>query len=73
MVEVIYNLDVLCSMDKSLVPKLIEIIRRLYARVTSDFNRWKRVLIPVVQFLLNHGELDRHLSVWLRGEERSVV
>ncbi|RMX54680.1 hypothetical protein pdam_00009343 [Pocillopora damicornis] len=56
LVEVIYNLDVLCSMDKSLIPKLIEIIRRLYARVTSDFNRWKRVLIPVVQFLLNHGE-----------------
>ena len=56
LVEVIYNLDILCSTDKSLIPKLIEIIRRLYSRVTSDVNRWKRVLVPVVQFLLNHGE-----------------
>ena len=56
LVEAIYILDTLCSTDKSLIPKLIEIIRRLYARVTSDINKWKRVLIPVVQFFLNHGE-----------------
>lgn len=56
LVEAIYNLDILCMTDKSLIPKLIEIIRRLYTRVKSDVNRWKRVLIPVVQFLLNHGE-----------------
>ncbi|XP_044184547.1 AP-5 complex subunit zeta-1-like [Acropora millepora] len=56
LVEAIYILDTLCSSDKSLIPKLIEIIRRLYTRVTSDINKWKRVLIPVVQFFLNHGE-----------------
>lgn len=55
LVEAIYILDTLCSTDKSLVPKLIEIIRRMYARVTSD-SKWKRVLIPLVQFFLNHGE-----------------
>lgn len=56
LVEAIYILDTLCCSDKSLIPKLIEIIRRLYGRVTADINKWKRVLIPVVQFLLNHGE-----------------
>ena len=56
LVEAIYILDTLCSSDKSLVPKLIEIIRRMYARVTSDISKWKRVLIPLVQFFLNHGE-----------------
>jgi len=56
LVEAIYDLDLLCTTDKSLIPKLIEIIRRLYTRVKSDINRWKRILIPVVQFLLNHGE-----------------
>lgn len=55
LVEAIYILDTLCSTDKSLVPKLIEIIRRMYARVTSD-SKWKRVLISLVQFFLNHGE-----------------
>ena len=28
----------------------------MYARVTSDISKWKRVLIPLVQFFLNHGE-----------------
>ena len=66
--EAIYILDTLCSTDKSLIPKLIEIIRRLYARVTSDINKWKRVLIPVVQFLLNHGECcgPEEFSFWHR-------
>ncbi|XP_048576058.1 AP-5 complex subunit zeta-1 isoform X2 [Nematostella vectensis] len=57
-VEAVHILDLLCQSDKSLVPKLIEIIRRLYGRITTDMSmgKWKRVMLPVVQFFLNHGE-----------------
>ncbi|KAK3738718.1 hypothetical protein QZH41_018082, partial [Actinostola sp. cb2023] len=56
LVEAVLILDVLCKCDKSLVPKLIEIVRRVYGQVTSDMSKWKRAVLPVVQFLLNHGE-----------------
>lgn len=56
MIEAILTLDGLCTYEKSLVPKLIEIVRRIYSRVTADVNRWNRVVLAVVQFLLNHGK-----------------
>lgn len=66
MIEAILTLDGLCTYEKSLVPKLIEIVRRIYSRVTADVNRWNRVVLAVVQFLLNHGKwlLDRSDFVW---------
>ncbi|XP_031554172.1 AP-5 complex subunit zeta-1-like isoform X2 [Actinia tenebrosa] len=56
LLEAILTLDRLCTYEKSLIPKLIEIVRRIYSRVTADMNRWNRVVLAVVQFLLNHGE-----------------
>lgn len=56
LVEAVCILDALCIEDPSLVYRVFPCIKPLYGRLSSDLSS-ARVLLPIAQFYLNHGEL----------------
>uniref|UniRef100_A0A674NM48 Adaptor related protein complex 5 subunit zeta 1 n=1 Tax=Takifugu rubripes TaxID=31033 RepID=A0A674NM48_TAKRU len=56
LVEAVCVLDCVCSEDTSLVYRTFPYIKALFGRLSSDLS-FARVLLPVAQFYLNHGEV----------------
>ncbi|XP_029914643.1 AP-5 complex subunit zeta-1 isoform X2 [Myripristis murdjan] len=56
LVEAVCILDSVCVEDASLVFKAFPCVKGLYGRLSSDLS-FARVLLPIAQFYLNHGEM----------------
>ncbi|XP_077413152.1 AP-5 complex subunit zeta-1 isoform X2 [Vanacampus margaritifer] len=56
LVEAVCILDCVCMEDASFVYRVFPCIKALFGRLSSDLS-FARVLLPVAQFYLNHGEL----------------
>ncbi|XP_061604883.1 AP-5 complex subunit zeta-1 isoform X2 [Phyllopteryx taeniolatus] len=56
LVEAVCILDCVCIEDASFVYRVFPCIKALFGRLSSDLS-FARVLLPVAQFYLNHGEL----------------
>uniref|UniRef100_A0A3Q0RF28 Adaptor related protein complex 5 subunit zeta 1 n=1 Tax=Amphilophus citrinellus TaxID=61819 RepID=A0A3Q0RF28_AMPCI len=56
LVEAVCILDCVCVEDMSLVYRTFPCIKALFGRLSSDLS-YARVLLPVAQFYLNHGEM----------------
>uniref|UniRef100_A0A672I8D2 Adaptor related protein complex 5 subunit zeta 1 n=1 Tax=Salarias fasciatus TaxID=181472 RepID=A0A672I8D2_SALFA len=56
LVEAVCILDCVCVEDASLVYRTFPCIKALFGRLSSDLS-FARVLIPIAQFYLNHGEM----------------
>ncbi|KAM7372299.1 hypothetical protein PAMP_009478 [Pampus punctatissimus] len=56
LVEAVCILDCLCIEDASLVFRAFPCIKALFGRLSSDLS-FARVLLPLAQFYLNHGEM----------------
>ncbi|XP_070580171.1 AP-5 complex subunit zeta-1-like isoform X1 [Ptychodera flava] len=55
LVEALSVLDILCTQDSSLVPRLFPTIKRVYSQISDNVD-YPRVHLALVQFFLNHGE-----------------
>ncbi|XP_057717339.1 AP-5 complex subunit zeta-1 isoform X2 [Corythoichthys intestinalis] len=56
LVEAVSILDCVCVEDASFVYRVFPCIKALFGRLSSDLT-FTRVLLPVAQFYLNHGEM----------------
>ncbi|XP_063759285.1 AP-5 complex subunit zeta-1 isoform X2 [Eleginops maclovinus] len=56
LVEAVCILDCVCEEDASLVFRTFPCIKALFGRLSSDLS-FARVLLPIAQFYLNHGEM----------------
>ncbi|XP_072337054.1 AP-5 complex subunit zeta-1 isoform X2 [Scyliorhinus torazame] len=56
LVEAVTLLDLICRQDPLFVYRAFPVVKALYGRISSD-SGFARVLLPVVQFYLNHSEL----------------
>ncbi|KAM4716735.1 AP-5 complex subunit zeta-1 isoform 2-T2 [Anableps anableps] len=56
MVEAVCILDCVCLEDPSMVFRAFPSIKALFGRLSSDLS-FARVLLPIAQFYLNHGEM----------------
>ncbi|XP_014902948.1 AP-5 complex subunit zeta-1 isoform X1 [Poecilia latipinna] len=56
MVEAVCILDCVCVEDPSMVFRTFPSIKGLFGRLSSDLS-YARVLLPIAQFYLNHGEM----------------
>ncbi|XP_037331565.1 AP-5 complex subunit zeta-1 isoform X2 [Pungitius pungitius] len=56
LVEAVCILDSVCGEDASLVFRAFPCIKALFGRLSSDLS-FARVLLPIAQFYLNHGEM----------------
>ncbi|KAG8007169.1 AP-5 complex subunit zeta-1, partial [Nibea albiflora] len=56
LVEAVCILDCVCVEDASLVFRTFPCIKALFGRLSSDLS-FARVLLPIAQFYLNHGEM----------------
>ncbi|KAM3864460.1 AP-5 complex subunit zeta-1 [Diretmus argenteus] len=56
LVEAMCILDCVCVEDVSLVYRVFPCVKALYGRLSSDLS-FARVLLPIAQFYLNHGEM----------------
>ncbi|KAL7379479.1 hypothetical protein ABVT39_027923 [Epinephelus coioides] len=56
LVEAVCILDSVCEEDASLVFRTFPCIKALFGRLSSDLS-FARVLLPIAQFYLNHGEM----------------
>uniref|UniRef100_A0A671WHX7 Adaptor related protein complex 5 subunit zeta 1 n=1 Tax=Sparus aurata TaxID=8175 RepID=A0A671WHX7_SPAAU len=56
LVEAVCILDCVCVEDTSLVFRTFPCIKGLFGRLSSDLS-FARVLLPIAQFYLNHGEM----------------
>ncbi|XP_068193147.1 AP-5 complex subunit zeta-1 isoform X2 [Antennarius striatus] len=56
LVEAVCMLDCVCVEDASLVYRAFPCIKALFGRLSSDLS-FARVLLPIAQFYLNHGEM----------------
>ncbi|GCB83854.1 hypothetical protein scyTo_0024122, partial [Scyliorhinus torazame] len=53
LVEAVTLLDLICRQDPLFVYRAFPVVKALYGRISSD-SGFARVLLPVVQFYLNH-------------------
>uniref|UniRef100_A0A669B5X3 Adaptor related protein complex 5 subunit zeta 1 n=1 Tax=Oreochromis niloticus TaxID=8128 RepID=A0A669B5X3_ORENI len=56
LVEAVCILDCVCVEDASLVYRTFPCIKALFGRLSSELS-YARVLLPIAQFYLNHGEI----------------
>ncbi|KAM9780524.1 LOW QUALITY PROTEIN: AP-5 complex subunit zeta-1 [Neosynchiropus ocellatus] len=56
LVEAVCILDRVCEEDPSLVYRAFPCIKALFSRLNADLS-FARVLLPIAQFYLNHGEM----------------
>ncbi|XP_018523201.1 AP-5 complex subunit zeta-1 isoform X2 [Lates calcarifer] len=56
LVEAVCILDCVCVEDASLVYRTFPCVKALFGRLSSDLT-FARVLLPIAQFYLNHGEM----------------
>ncbi|XP_060946910.1 AP-5 complex subunit zeta-1 isoform X2 [Limanda limanda] len=56
LVEAVCILDCVCVEDTSLVYRTFPYVKPLFGRLSSDLT-FARVLLPIAQFYLNHGEM----------------
>uniref|UniRef100_A0A3Q1CBK5 Adaptor related protein complex 5 subunit zeta 1 n=1 Tax=Amphiprion ocellaris TaxID=80972 RepID=A0A3Q1CBK5_AMPOC len=56
LVEAVCILDCVCVEDASLVFRTFPFIKALFGRLSADLS-FARVLLPIAQFYLNHGEM----------------
>ncbi|XP_035472368.2 AP-5 complex subunit zeta-1 isoform X2 [Scophthalmus maximus] len=56
LVEAVCILDCVCVEDTSLVYRTFPCVKALFGRLSSDLT-FARVLLPIAQFYLNHGEM----------------
>uniref|UniRef100_A0A3Q3GDD8 Adaptor related protein complex 5 subunit zeta 1 n=1 Tax=Kryptolebias marmoratus TaxID=37003 RepID=A0A3Q3GDD8_KRYMA len=56
LVEAVCILDCVCVQDPSMVFRAFPCVKALFGRLSSDLS-FARVLVPITQFYLNHGEL----------------
>uniref|UniRef100_A0A3P8SSU2 Adaptor related protein complex 5 subunit zeta 1 n=1 Tax=Amphiprion percula TaxID=161767 RepID=A0A3P8SSU2_AMPPE len=56
LVEAVCILDCVCVEDASLVFRTFPFIKALFGRLSADLS-FSRVLLPIAQFYLNHGEM----------------
>uniref|UniRef100_A0A3Q3IY18 Adaptor related protein complex 5 subunit zeta 1 n=1 Tax=Monopterus albus TaxID=43700 RepID=A0A3Q3IY18_MONAL len=56
LVEAVHILDCVCVEDASLVYRTFPCIKALFGRLSSDLS-FARVVLPIAQFYLNHGEM----------------
>uniref|UniRef100_G3NYY4 Adaptor related protein complex 5 subunit zeta 1 n=1 Tax=Gasterosteus aculeatus aculeatus TaxID=481459 RepID=G3NYY4_GASAC len=56
LVEAVCILDSVCGEDAALVFRAFPCIKALFGRLSSDLS-FARVLLPIAQFYLNHGEM----------------
>lgn len=56
MVEAVSILDCVCVEDPSMVFRAFPSVKALFGRLSSDLS-FARVLLPIAQFYLNHGEM----------------
>ncbi|XP_024920071.1 AP-5 complex subunit zeta-1 isoform X2 [Cynoglossus semilaevis] len=56
LVEAVCILDCVCTEDSSLVYRTFPCVKALFGRLSSDLT-FARVLLPIAQFYLNHGEI----------------
>uniref|UniRef100_A0AAX7TBQ1 Adaptor related protein complex 5 subunit zeta 1 n=1 Tax=Astatotilapia calliptera TaxID=8154 RepID=A0AAX7TBQ1_ASTCA len=56
LVEAVCILDCVCAEDASLVYRTFPCIKALFGRLSSELSN-ARVLLPIAQFYLNHGEM----------------
>ncbi|XP_056262602.1 AP-5 complex subunit zeta-1 isoform X2 [Pseudoliparis swirei] len=56
LVEAVCILDCVCGEDASLVYRTFPCIKALFGRLSSDLS-FARVLLPIAQFYLNHGDM----------------
>ncbi|XP_071330354.1 AP-5 complex subunit zeta-1 isoform X1 [Trachinotus anak] len=56
LVEAVCILDCVCVEDASLVYRAFPCVKALFGRLSSDMT-FARVLLPIAQFYLNHGEM----------------
>ncbi|XP_072028896.1 AP-5 complex subunit zeta-1-like isoform X2 [Amphiura filiformis] len=60
LIEAISTLDVLCSIDSGLVPKLFPSIKRVCTRITEEGASQPRVMLSLLQFFINHSNSVVH-------------
>ncbi|XP_048758954.1 AP-5 complex subunit zeta-1-like [Ostrea edulis] len=59
LLEIVKVLDIICKMEPGRVPRVFQEIRRLYNRLAQEPDK-ARLLIPILQFFLNHGKSVEH-------------
>lgn len=63
LVEAVCILDCVCVEDPSLVYRTFPCIKALFGRLSSDLS-FARVLLPIAQFYLNHGNARVQTYTW---------
>lgn len=69
LVEAVLVLDVLCRQDPSFLYRALPSLRALRTRLCGD-PACVRVLLPIAQFFLHHGE---HLLRWRTGHRAGAA
>lgn len=59
LLEVVNILDMICKIEPGHVARVFQEVRRLYQRLVHELDK-PRLLIPVLQFFLNHGKSVEH-------------
>ncbi|XP_062582819.1 AP-5 complex subunit zeta-1-like, partial [Saccostrea cucullata] len=59
LLEVVNVLDIICKIEPGRVARVFQEVRRLYNRLAAEPDK-ARLLIPVLQFFLNHGKSVEH-------------
>ncbi|XP_069123668.1 AP-5 complex subunit zeta-1-like isoform X2 [Argopecten irradians] len=59
LLETVNVLDLVCKIDTGQISKVFQEIRRLYNRLSQDFSK-SRLLLPILQFYMNHSKAVLH-------------
>ncbi|XP_033755638.1 AP-5 complex subunit zeta-1-like [Pecten maximus] len=59
LLETVNVLDLVCKIDTGQISKVFQEIRRLYNRLSQDWSK-SRLLLPILQFYMNHSKAVLH-------------
>lgn len=59
--EAIFTLDLLCSLDPTLIQKLFPAIKTFHSEVTEGTTNYPRAVLAALQFFINYGEYACHV------------